>query len=246
MIRICAGLTAMFALGSLVQLQTGASFAMPQSKSAGAGSAKAKTQDLTGVYQLVEDSMVIPGGMKNSGSPDDVSLQPAALAKEKTADLEEDGAKNCAPIGPFRMMAWRGNKIEFLMSPGRVTMLFENIALGHMRTFYLDRPHDTKLEPLWEGDSIAHWEKDTLVVDTNNFNEYVWLNSAGAPHSAKLYVIERYRLIDEGKYLEVKVTAEDPSVLTKPYTYTRYYERTEAEVREMTCMDDVVRTLQQR
>ena len=136
------------------------------------------------------------------------------------------------------MMAWDGNKIDLYRSPGRITMLFENYFLGHMRTIYLDRQH-TPGDPLWVGDSIGHWDGDTLVVDTNRFNEYTWLNSAGAPHSESLRLTERYRLVDGGKYLEVKMTAEDPKVLTGPYTYTRYYERTDSEIVEDICNDDL-------
>ena len=118
-------------------------------------------------------------------------------------------------------------------------MLFENIALGHMRTIYLDRQHNKSPSPLWVGDSIGHWDADTLVVDTDNFNKYIWLNSAGAPQSVALHLSERYRLVLGGKYLELKMTADDPKTLTKPYTYTRYYEKVTAEIEEDSCTDDI-------
>ena len=78
------------------------------------------------------------------------------------------------------------------------------------------------------------------MVDTNRFNEHTWLNSAGAPHSEDLRLTERYRLVDGGKYLEVRMTAEDPKVLTAPYTYTRYYERVNTEIQEDICQDDLL------
>ena len=118
-------------------------------------------------------------------------------------------------------------------------MHFENYYLGHMRFIYLDRTQH-KPGPYWVGDSIAKWEGDTLVVDTTGFNEYTWLNGTGAPHSEALHLTERYRLVEGGKYLELKVTAEDPKVLTAPYTYTRYYERTTNEIQEYVCWDDVL------
>jgi len=196
--------------------------------------------DFTGVYQLVSNNANLPAGLKNTGSPEEIPLQPFAVASEKTVDLEQDGAKICVPIGPFRMMAWPRNKIELLTSPGRITMLFENIALGHERIFYLDRLHDPKLRPLWNGDSVGHWEGDTLLVDTTNFNGSTWLNGNGAQHSDSLHLVERYRLVGDRKYLEVNVMIEDSKVLTTPYSYRRYYERVETEIQEDFCTDDLI------
>lgn len=197
-----------------------------------------KGPDFTGVYELVPDGAALPGGLRNQGSPEEISLQPSALATARSRSPQDDLAKLCMPVGPFRMMAWDGNKIDVYRSPGRITMLFENYFLGHMRTIYLDRPH-TQGPRLWVGDSVGRWDGDTLVVDTNRFNEYTWLNSGGAPHSEDLRLTERYRLVDGGKYLEVRMTAEDAGVLTAPYTYTRYYEHVNTEIQEDICNDDL-------
>jgi hypothetical protein len=198
--------------------------------------------DLTGVYELVPNQVTLPGGLRNVGSPEDISLQPAAAATAKSRDPSLDNAKDCQPIGPFRMMALEGNRIDILPSQrtGRIFMLFENYFLGLFREIFLERPHDPKRPPTYNGDSVGRWEGDTLVVDTRNFNEYVWLNSAGAPHSDALRLIERYRPVQGGEYLEVRVTAEDPKTLTAPYTYTRYYRRVNTEIEQYVCTDDLV------
>lgn len=201
--------------------------------------AEMKGPDLTGVYQLVPSGAALPGGLRSQGSPEELSLQPAAQATARSKTPKDDLAKLCMPVGPFRMMAWDGNKIDVYRSPGRITFLFENYFLGHMRSIYLDRPH-TPGPPLWVGDSVGRWDGDALVVDTNRFNEHTWLNSAGAPHSEDLRLTERYRLVDGGKYLEVRMTAEDPKVLTAPYSYTRYYERVNTEIQEDICQDDLL------
>jgi len=199
--------------------------------------AAGKVPDLTGIYQVVPNNVILPGGLRNTGGPEQVSLQLSALEIQKTRAPKDDLAKLCMPVGPFRMMAWEGNKIDLYVSPGRITMLFENTALGQMRTIYLDRPHTRGM--YWVGDSIGHWNGDTLVVDTTDFNNYTWLNEAGAPHSDRLHLTERYRLVRGGNDLEVKVTAEDPEVLSKPYTYTRYYEKVNTEIQELVCWDDL-------
>jgi len=208
-----------------------------------AQASKSSTPDLTGVYELVPNNVTLPGGLKNAGSPEEISLLPAASAKAKATDLRLDTAKDCQIIGPFRMMAWEGNKIDLLPSPntGRIFILFENYFLGLFREIILDRQHDPKRPAAWNGDSIGRWEGDTLVVDTTNFNEFTWLNSAGAPHSETLHLIERYRSVNGGHFLELKVTAEDPKVLPKPYTYTRYYRKVDTEISQYVCTDDLVK-----
>ena len=77
------------------------------------------------------------------------------------------------------------------------------------------------------------------MVETNRFNEYTWLNDAGAPHSEDLTLTEQYRLVGGGQYLELRMTAEDPQVLRAPYTYTRYYQRVDSEIQEDICQEDL-------
>jgi len=90
------------------------------------------------------------------------------------------------------------------------------------------------------GNSVGRFEGDTLVVETVGFNEYIWLNSLGAPHSNALKLTERYRLVAGGEYLELRMTAEDPQVLKRSYTYTRYYQRSQREMQEYVCMDGLI------
>jgi hypothetical protein len=204
--------------------------------------------DLAGVYQAIPNGGTLPGGLKNSGSPSEISLLPEAAAKAKTINLKEDPLRMCQPIGPFRMMARDGVKIELAPASGLVVMLYENILLGVMRIVYLNRGHVPHVVdgpepgqepgPTWLGDSIGHWEGDTLLVDTLGFNTRTWLNDAGAQHSESLHLIERIRPVLGGRYLEYKMTAEDPNALAKPYTYTRYFKKLDTEIEDDICVDE--------
>ena len=193
--------------------------------------------DFAGVYQIIANDRTLAGGLRNMGSPEDIALLPPALQQMKTVDLSSDPEKMCQPIGPFRMIAREGNKIELVpgLAHGMLVMFFEDVSHGLMRTIYLNRNHPEKLNLNWLGDSIGRWERDTLVIDTVGFNDRTWLNAQGAPHSEALHLVEQIRPILGGKYLEYKVTAEDPEVLAKAYTYTRYYEKLKTEIMEDVC-----------
>jgi len=199
----------------------------------------ASPPDLTGVYVIVSNKTVLPGGLKNVGAPASIPLLAAAKDQLKSVDLKADPARHCQPVGPFRMMAREENKIELIpTSTGTIVMLFEDLSRGVMRTIYMKRGHRTDLGPLWMGDSVGKWEGGTLVVDTNSFSEDTWLNELGAKHSESFHLTERIRPIMGGKYLEYKVTAEDPKSIAQPYTYTRYYERTDKEIAQDNCVED--------
>lgn len=200
------------------------------------GWAYAEPPDLAGVYQAIPDGTTLAGGLKNAGSPANIALLPGTAH----ADLKQDPAKMCQPIGPFRMMARDGARVELApaLAHGMVVMLFEDASRGLMRTIFFNRGHAPKTAPTWLGDSIGRWEGTTLVVDTTGFNDRTWLNDAGAQHSDALHLVERIRPILSGQYLEYKVTAEDSKALAKPYTYTRYYEKQKSEIREDVCEDE--------
>jgi hypothetical protein len=200
----------------------------------------AKLRGLGGIYEAVPAGAALPGGLKGAGVLSDIALLPASVQTATSRNLEFDPAKHCLVIGPFRMMAREGTKIELLPTASRLTMLFENIANGNKREIHLGRTrHPDKLEPSYLGDSIGRWDGDTFVVDTVGFNDFTWLNDAGAPHSDALHLIERIKPVQSGRFLEYQVTAEDPKALARPYSYTRYYQKVTTELQEDFCEDNV-------
>jgi hypothetical protein len=194
--------------------------------------------DLGGVYQSIPDRMTLPGGLKNAGAPAAIELLPEAGRQTRNVDLKRDPWKMCQPVGPFRMMAREQTKIEVVQVSAMIVMLFEDLSHGMMRNIYLKRGHPAKLEETWLGDSVGRWEGDTLVVDTVGFNDKTWLNEEGAQHSDALHLTERIHTVLRGQYLEYRMTAVDPKVLAKPYSYTRYYRRLDTEVRDDVCQDE--------
>ena len=103
-----------------------------------------------------------------------------------------------------------------------------------LRHIYLNVPHTADPKPSYYGESAGHYEGDTLVVDTIGLNDKTGLDVYRTPHTEKLHVIERIRLVEGGKKLEIHVTAEDPDTFVEPWQGTRLYNlntggRTEAE-----------------
>ena len=207
----------------------------------------ASRPDLAGVYQSIPNASVLPGGLRNSGSPGEISLLPKAAAQAKTINLKDDPTRTCQPVGPFRMTARDAMEFELAPATGLIAMLYEDYLHGVMRLIYLNRGHKEHIVdgpepgmepgPTWLGDSIGRWDGETLVVDTVGFNTRTWLNDAGAQHSEALHLIERIRPVLGGQYLEYKMTAEDPNTLAKPYTYTRYFKKLDKEIEDEICID---------
>ncbi|HTW36983.1 MAG TPA: hypothetical protein VMD49_00265 [Steroidobacteraceae bacterium] len=129
---------------------------------------------------------------------------------------------SCVPPGVPQSMQ-EPYPIEFLFTPGRVTILIETYSL--VRRIYTDgRPAPADPDPTYQGTSVGHWEGDTLVVETSAIlPETSPLNGING-HSDKFHVTERMRLV-KPDLLEVTTTRVDPAVFVEPYTTSSYYRR---------------------
>jgi hypothetical protein len=97
------------------------------------------------------------------------------------------------------------------------------------------RPHPVDPDPTWMGDSVGHWEGDTLVVDTIGFNDKTEL-PGGYRHTESLHVVERFTR-KTADAIEYQATVEDPNVFEKPWTMARTFPaRTDLEkISEFVC-----------
>ena len=155
-------------------------------------------------------------------------LQPWALARAEAADYElEDSGQICRPTGLLRPIMT--TPFQLVVSPEKITVV--NTATGGgintagFRRIYLNRPHSKNPPLTYLGDSVGHWEGDTLVIDTIGFNTKTWLSREGAPHSEALHIVERWRFVANGEWLEKTITVDDRFALTEPYTMTRYHKK---------------------
>jgi hypothetical protein len=143
-------------------------------------------------------------------------------------------AESCLPTGMPNVMRY-AFAVEFLFTPGRVTMLLEQDTT--IRRIYTDgRAHAEDPEVSYAGESIGHWEGDTLVVHTTAISPRAEL-LAGVTTSGKATVTERIRLI-ETDHLQIDTTVEDPVALLAPWRYSRIYERSSTGFFERICADN--------
>jgi hypothetical protein len=86
--------------------------------------------------------------------------------------------------------------MQILQRPDKITILYgSDHEVRHVR---MDRPHPAQVTPSWYGDSVGHYEGDTLVIDTVGFKigPFSAVDQYGTPYTQSLHVVERYRLID--------------------------------------------------
>jgi hypothetical protein len=123
--------------------------------------------------------------------------------------------RGCIPSGVPEIGGGGAHGMQFIHTPGQLVQLVE---VDHdFRVIPTDgRPHTQNPNPSFNGESRAHWEGDTLVVDTIAIDERVWNGATWRFHSEQEHVIERYSRPSKN-YLVYQYTVEDPKVLTKSW-----------------------------
>jgi len=208
--------------------------------------ALAKLPDFTGVWEMpLGDASLVeqPGAAQQkarkatsaSGRPASMKqpalpLTPAWVAKMKYLQAhppQDNPQANCVPNGMPEIMRLP-YPYEFLLTPGQVTIIGELYRM--VRHIYTDgRPLPKNPDPTFWGTSVGHWEGQTLVAETVALLPQTDIIPGSGieqriPHSDKMKVIERFRLIDADT-MQIETTIIDPVIFTRPYTSTRILQR---------------------
>src|SRR5262252_8877622 len=112
--------------------------------------------------------------------------------------------------------------IYFLQSPKEVVIINEgNFEVRHV---YLNLPHSKTPKLSWYGESVGHYENgDTLVVDTIGMNDKSFVDNYLTPHTTQLHVVERFKVAEKGKTLQVSITVEDPGAFRTAWSAGQIY-----------------------
>jgi len=146
--------------------------------------------------------------------------------------------ERCYPAGvPGWVIYTLAEPIFILQTSKQVTMI--NQGGPEVRRIYLDVPHSANPKPSWYGESVGHYEGgDTLVVDTIAISSKTVIDNYRTPHTDRLHVIERYKLIDGGKMMEVMISVEDPGAFTTPWSAMQRFRRVPREWTEDICAEN--------
>jgi hypothetical protein len=172
-------------------------------------------------------------------------LKPWAIARMKKANDEVLAGKipftareRCWPGGvPDIDIYERDRPIFFVQTPKEVLIITEHDE--QVRHIYLNVPHSRRVRPSWYGESVGHYEGDTLVVDTIGQNDKSFVDNYRTPHTTQIHVVERFKLLDGGKTLQATITVEDPGAFNMPWSAIQRWRRRENRpIAELICAEN--------
>ena len=185
--------------------------------------------DLQGIWQVLNTTAAwdiephsaswgVPAGLGVIVDPPNgmIPYQPSAVARKRENFQNREAADplaKCYKPGVPRL-TYLPFPFQIMQSPQLVTIFYEYIH--NYRTVHLSRKTHLEGIDFWNGDSIGHWEGNTLVVDVANFNDQTWLDRSGNFHSDALHVVERYTRTDAGT-IAYEATIDDPKVFTRSW-----------------------------
>ena len=166
--------------------------------------------DLTGLWEVVVD---VSGRTTADIKPADVQPWAQKLIQQRTETFGRDNPHyKCLPQGPIYTTG--GGFKRFIQTPAMMVILNEDLTY---RPIHMDgRALEASPNPSWMGYSVGHWDGETLVVESNGFNDRTWLMGY-RPHTESLRITERFRRPDFG-HLEVAVTFQDPEAYNRAWT----------------------------
>ena len=166
-------------------------------------------------------------------------------SKEKMRPANEETKKGvfpysfqarCMPGGVPGQLLGIFEPLFFVQAKDMVYLIWQRDHV--VRRIYMNRKHTENPKPSWYGESVGHYEGDTLVVDTIGLSSKAPIDNWRTPHSEQLHVVERFQLVDGSDVLHAIVTIEDPVALTAPLTVYQRWNRLEGEMVEVACAEN--------
>lgn len=139
----------------------------------------------------------------------------AAVVEAERTFFSNSPRFSCLPSGPAYLTAGRtaGGLRRIVQSPSMLVFLYSDMVY---RQIFMDgRELEPEPFPTWMGYSVGRWEGDTLVVESNGYNDKTWLHRRGLPHTERLRMTERYYRPDFGG-MQMEITFEDPGTSDSP------------------------------
>jgi hypothetical protein len=188
--------------------------------------------DISGIWQLRAPLPVLG---TTTGKAPPLTAAGRKLYADRRAHQEVDPATLCKPLGEPRAMLQDAGPFQILQSAGRIDIAYQWNRLVH--TIPMKAAHGPVQGPFYFGESIGRWDGDTLIVDVLNVRDESWLDLSGLPHSSDIHLVERFRTIDDGSKLEVRLRFEDPEFCSTPRQARLVFERRSQPLVEDICVE---------
>jgi hypothetical protein len=147
--------------------------------------------------------------------------------------------ERCWPIGvPGFVIYSLIEGFYFYQTPEKVTII--NPGGPEVRQIYMNVPHSAEPKPSWYGESVGHYEGgDTLVIDTIGLSDKTFVDNYRTPHTTRLHVVERLKLVEGGKAVQISIAVDDPGAFTMPWSATQRWRRvTRGPIAESPCNEN--------
>ena len=181
--------------------------------------------DFSGVYHApgygpgdppIKNGETIARNIARDLKPEEVPLLPSArelMHQRAETNSKDDPEGLCLPMGTPRKdpYPWK-----FVQTSDLLIILYEGNVHSYRQVFLDGRSHDPNVVDSWWGDSIGHWEGDTLVVDTVGLNDKAWLDLLGHPRTQMAHIIERFTRPELGR-MNIEITIDDPGAYSRPW-----------------------------
>jgi len=215
----------------------------------------------TSIGQEGGEWIAVPGSPSPVTNDPTHPYVPNGLGKQPTfrvANLDNPNLTQFAKDGPKRVnddvlggkpvfsresRCWHTGVPTYLLNPGpmfviqtadKVVMIWQ---MDHqVRHIYLNVPHSENPKLSWYGESVGRYEGDVLVIDTIGQNTHTFIDNYRTPHSEKLHVVERYRLVDANT-LQADLTIEDPAIFITPLQVIHRWRRVDGPMVESSCAE---------
>jgi hypothetical protein len=179
----------------------------------------AAAPDLTGPWEIAAPVKLLKTA---EGKAPPLTAAGLKLYAKNQAKPDSDPAKVCLPLGIPRALMQSGFPFSIVIGASLGGMMIE---WNHLpRVLYMNQKHFENIGPEYLGQSIAHWDGTTLVIDTNGYNDITWLDESGLPHSDALHTVERLRLQDTDTLLDT-ISFEDAAVFRQRWQTTLSFRR---------------------
>jgi enterochelin esterase-like enzyme len=192
--------------------------------------------DWNSVWSSYRGPLVKAGGRKLPEPTPEYAPFMEANRKAIAAHKEVGHGARCLPSGVPGLASFT-YPAEIIVRPNEVAILYEYTGYRRIR---MNSEHPDYVEPSFVGDAVAHWEADTLVIDTVGITTKTVFDSgfnsiAAARHSNQLHVIERMREVHPG-IIEIHIWMEDPRAFVKPVEWVSAIQKTpDEQVNEHIC-----------